>query len=200
MAISDRIKDILLEWATEMSDEMRESLTRHDHVDAAGAGNLYQSATVSPEWIQDEEGDAFRLKIVLPFYAEYLNDGTRPSAKKPSRAFIDSLTNPNTGWIARSGKVALSLKRSFTDSKGKQRTQTFKTKGDAANSFAWSLATKRLKTGSPASHWFDEVWGGNPVPENSEAVLKLQRLLLQLAGDAQFFLEIIDPNKPDKKI
>lgn len=186
--LPDKVRSLLLEWATEKSDDMRESLTKHRHVDYAGGGNLYQSATISPEWITDEQGgQAFHLKIVLPFYAEYLNDGTRPSAKNPSPAFINSLAGPS-GWIAKKG-IAVSLV--------KRNGGKFKNKAEANRSFAWSIATKRLRQGYQATHWFDEVWGDYPVPENSAAFKALRTKLLTLAGDASFFVSVIDPNKPD---
>lgn len=196
--LSDKVKDILLEWAQEMSDEMSESLSKSGHVDYSGAGSLYQAATISPEWIKDEEGDAFRLKVILPFYAAYLNDGTRPSIKNPSPAFIDSLSG-STGWIAKKG-IAISTSRTFmAHVKGKavKRTVTFKNKAEANKSFAWAIARKRLRNGSPATHWFDEVWGNHPVPENSPAVERLKKSLSKLASNSQFFIDIIDPNKPE---
>jgi hypothetical protein len=100
------------------------------------------------------------------------------------------------------------LKRTWTDDKGKKRTQTFENKVEANRSFAFAIANKRLKNGSSGTHWLDEAfgtttspgsWSKGNVPENSEAIAKLRRLLLMLAGDAQFFLEIVDPNKPDPK-
>lgn len=195
-ALNDKVLDILLDWAQGMSDEMRESLRRHKHTDYSGSGDLYQAATIKPEWIRDESGEAFRLRIVLPYYAAYLNDGTRPSNKNPSPAFIDSLSGPNS-WIARKG-IAVGGTRTWTDKFGKQHKTTFKNKAQANKSFAWAIARKRLKYGYPGTHWFDEVWGGDPVPQNAEAVRSLQRLLLQLAGDAQFFIDIItDPNEKE---
>lgn len=194
--LSEKVHDVLLNWAQEMSDRMRESLTKHGHVDYSGSGDLYQAATISPEWITDEEGDAFRIRIVLPFYAQYLNDGTRPSRKNPSPDFINKLSG-GVSWISRKG-IPVSTVRSWTDEKGKQRKTTFKNKADANKSFAWAIAKNRLKYGSQGSHWFDEVWGGDPVPENSEAMNDLREALQRIAGNAQFFIDIVDPNKPDK--
>ena len=196
--LSGRVGDALLDWAQEMSDEMRDSLHRHNHVDSAGSGNLYQACTISPEWITDEEGDAFHLKIELPFYAAYLNDGTRPSAKNPSPAFIANLSGA-TSWISRKG-ISMGLTRTFTDKLGKTRTQKFKDKAAANQSFAYAIAKHRLKFGSRGSGWFDEVWGGHPVPENSEAVMKLKKTIEKIVGNAQFIVSIIDPNQPEKTI
>jgi len=193
-SLNDRVLDILFDWVQEKSDEMRESLVKHGHTDYSGSGDLYQSATVKPEWIQDEGGQVFRLKIVLPFYASFLNEGTDPSRKNPSPSFIESLSGGKS-WISRKG-ISMPLKRTWTDATGKNRTQTVKNTVEANRSFAWALARKRLKYGYPGTHWFDEVWGGDPVPENGEAIKELQRLLLQMAGDAKFFIDIItDPNE-----
>lgn len=189
MGLDNRILDILIEWANSMSEEMRESLLKHKHTDSAGSGDLYQAATIKPEWVTAEGQNQFRLKIVLPYYAEYLNDGTRPSAKNPSPSFINSLSGA-TSWISRKG-IGLPLKREITLSSGKKGIVTYKNKAEANRSFAWAIARHRLKYGSKGSGWFDEVWGGYPVPENSEATKKLQTLLLELAGDAQFFVDII---------
>lgn len=196
--LSELVKDLLLEWATEKSEEMQASLLKHGHTDSAGAGNLYQSATISPEWITDEEGDALHLKIVLPFYAAYLNDGTRPSSKKPGRDFINNLSGA-TSWISRKG-IAVSTSRTFTDKLGKTRTQKFKNKAEANRSFAWAIATKRLRDGSVGSGWFDEVWGEMPVGENAAAFNTLKSAITKAVGNAQFIVSIIDPNKPEKAI
>ena len=197
--LSELVKDILLEWATEKSEEMQASLLRHGHTDSAGAGNLYQSATISPEWITDEEGDALHLKIVLPFYAAYLNDGTRPSSKKPGRGFIDNLSGA-TSWISRKG-INVQTTSFYTNLKTRKTVKrTFKNKAEANRSFAWAIATKRLKEGSVGSGWFDEVWGEMPVGENAAAFATLKTAITKAVGNAQFIVSIIDPNKPETKI
>lgn len=196
--LSERVKDVLLEWATNMSEEMRESLLRHKHVDSAGSGDLYQKATVSPEWIKDEEGDALHLKIELPFYVEYLNNGTRPSNKNPSPDFINSLSGP-VSWISRKG-ISVQTTRTFTDKLGKERTVRFKSKAKANQSFAWAIARKRLKEGSRGSGWFDEVWGDMPAQANAPAFNTLRELITKAVGNAQLIVSVIDPNAPEPKL
>lgn len=170
------IEDVLVEWADEYGGKMRASLLRHDHVDSAGAGNLYQAASVGGEsWIQPEGDAAFRVKIELPDYYTYLNKGRGPG--KGYGAIWASLSGP-TGWISRKG-INVRQATGLKDSVKANRTLGF------------LIARSINKKGYKASHWFDEVWGGDPVPDNSPALQDLRARIIKRIGSADFLLTLI---------
>lgn len=189
MAEKDLIEaayDVMIEWAQEMSDEMRASLLRHDHVDSAGPGNLYQAATALPEKLITENGEyALAFRLVLPDYYYFLNKGrgkTKAGGGKPGK-LQESLFGAS-GWIARKGinvRQATGLKDSVKANK----------------TMAFLISRKIHEKGFKASHWFDEVWGSDPVADNSPAIIDLQNRLAKVFGNEKFIIQLIDPNQPD---
>lgn len=176
------VQEVITQWAQDKGDDLRVSLLKHDHVDSAGAGNLYQSATVDPSsWITPEGSTAFALKLELPDYYRYLNKGRGPG--KGYGAIWASLSGP-TGWIARKG-INVRAATGIKDSIKANRTLGF------------LIARSINKKGYKASHWFDEVWGGDPVPDNSKALEDLRLRLIKKLGSADFLLSIVDPNAPE---
>lgn len=175
------IQDVLIEWADDWSDKMRASLLKHDHVDSAGAGNLYQMASAGGEsWISAEGNAAFRIKIDLPDYYQYLNKGRGPTRGGGARGMGSlraSLSGP-TGWIARKGinvRQVTGIKDSIKANKA----------------LAFIISRSIHKKGFEASHWFDEVWGGDPVPDNSPALQDLRTRLIKKIGNSDFLLTLI---------
>jgi hypothetical protein len=187
----NKVNEILVEWAVEQGEAMQASLTRHQHVDTAGAGSLWQYAGVTPDAIQHESDFVFRIEITLPDYYHYLNKGrgeTRSTA--PSTPTLRQSLGGANGWLARSVK-GVRLMQSFmaqhkiSDPKKANRILAF-----------W-VARKIHSKGYSASHWFDEVWGDDPLPSNSPPVKELGKRLSKVISDAKLIVYMIDPNKPD---
>jgi hypothetical protein len=175
------IGEVVTEWAQDYGDKMRASLLRHDHVDSAGGGNLYQALAVDgSSWVDPYGDTAFAVKLELPFYYRFLNKGRGPG--RGYGAIWASLSGP-TGWIARKGidvRKATGIKDSI----------------EANRILGFIIAKSINKKGYKASHWFDEVWGGDPIPDSSPALQDLRLRIIKKIGNADFLLSIIDPNKP----
>lgn len=194
-ALLDKLHEELAEWAVEQGDAMQASLARHQHTDTAGAGSLWQAAGVTPESVQQESDFTFRIEITLPDYYQYLNTGRGPtkSGSSGGQTLRQSLGGPN-GWIARKGinvQMATGIKDSIKANKALafiiSRSIHKKGFGNVMGRKSWNNA----------SHWFDEVWGGDPLPDNSKPVKELGKRLGKIIADGKLIVYMIDPNKPD---
>lgn len=190
-ALLDRLHEELAEWAVEQGDAMQASLARHQHTDTAGAGSLWQAAGVTPESVQQESAFGFRIEITLPDYYAALNTGRSPTRNGSSGGMTlrQSLAGP-TGWLARSIK-GVRLMQSFMARTG------IKDPKQANKTLAFLVSRKIHRNGYQGSHWFDEVWGGDPLPDNSPPVKELGRRLGKIISDGKLIVYMIDPNNPD---
>lgn len=184
--LESAINNVLIEWSTLMGEKMQESLTNaphgkyRGHVDAAGGGALFQAAGVLPEITSEGDG-ALRIQISLPDYYSYLNHGRRATGKGGTGSLRESLQGAS-GWIARKGinvKQITGLKNSIKANKA----------------LAFIISRKIHEKGFEPSHWFNRVWGGDPVPEDSKAMKDLEERLAKVIN-MPFVVKIIDPNTP----
>ena len=165
------LQQVIVKWAEDVQHRMQETYTQGGHINASGAGSLYQYLAVQPDITVNEGEGSFAFRLELPDYYVFTDKGRQPTrTMTPSRPTLRESLQGANGWISRKG-INVVAATGIQDTKKANRA------------LAFMIARSIHKNGFKGSGWFSKVWGDSEPQPDSWAINELQNRIQEYLGN-----------------